>query len=44
MVWYGNLSTYVVFVTELFVEGRAHDGAADGGWGLEVSFARLPSR
>lgn len=35
---------HVVLLTQLLAKGRAHDGAADAGWGAEVRLARLPAR
>lgn len=40
----GDIGTDIVLVTELLAERRAHDGAANTGWGAEVRLARLPAR
>jgi len=41
--WRGD-GTDFVFFAEFFVEGGAHDGAADAGGGGEVGFARFAAR
>ena len=36
------METYLVLVSQFFVQRGGHDDSADAGWGAEVRLARLP--